>query len=342
MIVRPERPVRETNAIGSEHESRCLIFTGKDTARALKDPSEISELLKEPDTFVWFDLAEPTAADLALLQEEFALHPMAIEDAALTHERPKLERFNGYWLAVIHAASLEHGRLVVHELAVFAGQNFVVTIRAHPVFPIDEIERRWLSRGAIPHDSTGLLYVILDVVVDGYQPVAAAYDERLMDLERDVLDESVSPHRVLREVLSFKRALVLFRRTAAPVRDILAPLLRGDLIPLDPAVQIYYRDVYDHAARIADQIDSMRDLLNSTLDIHLSSQAHRQAEVAKQLTVIATIFLPLTYITGFFGQNFGWMVNRIDRSWEFWLIGVGTQVSALVLLIAYFRYKRWS
>jgi magnesium transporter len=273
VIAGPARPVRETNAIGSGHESRCLIFTGKDTARALKDPSEISELLKEPDTFVWFDLAEPTAADLALLQEEFALHPMAIEDAALTHERPKLEKFNGYSLAVIHAASLdERKRLVVHELAVFAGQNFVVTIRAHPVFPIDEIERRWLARGAIPHDSTGLLYVILDVVVDGYQPVATAYDERLMELERDVLDDSVQPRHVLRDVLSFKRALVLFRRTATPVRDILATLLRGDLIPLDPATAIYYRDVYDHAARVADQIDSMRDLLNSTLDIHLSSQ----------------------------------------------------------------------
>jgi magnesium transporter len=343
MIARAARPARETNAIAAGHESRCLIFTGKDSARALNDPSEISELLRDEQNFVWFDLAEPTAADLALLQEEFSLHPMAVEDASLTHERPKIERFDGYWLTVLHATTLdEHKHLVVHELAVFAGKNFVVTIRAHPVFPIDEIERRWLARGALPHDSTALLYVILDVVVDGYHPVASAYDERLMELESRVVGTPARPEQVLPDVLRFKRELVEFRRAAAPVRDILVPVLRGDLLSLDAAILIYFRDVYDHAARVAEEIDSIRDLLNSTLDIQLSSQAHRQGEVAKQLTLIATIFLPLTYVTGFFGQNFGWMVNRIDGPRPFWLLGIGTQVVALALLVGYFRAKRWS
>jgi magnesium transporter len=343
ILPRAERPVRETNAISTGHESRCMIFTGKDTARALQDPSEISELLKDEHNFVWFDLAEPTHADLDLLQEEFALHPTAVEDAALVHERPKIEAYDGYWLVVLHAASMEHGRLVLHEIAVFVGKNFVVTIRAHPVYPLDEIERRWLAQTGIPHTSTGLLYVILDVVVDAYTPVANAYDEKLIALENRVLQRrrANQQEEVLRRVLSLKRELVQLRHAVAPVRDILSPLLRGELAELDPALVAYFRDVYDHALRAGEQIDSIRDLLNSTLDIHLSSVAHRQGEVSKQLTIIATIFLPLTYITGFFGQNFGWMVTHIDKPSEFFWIGIGSQVLALLILLLYFRRKGW-
>ncbi len=342
ILPREPRPVRETNATAPGHESRCMIFTGKDSARALKDPTEISELLRDEANFVWFDLAEPTQDDLKLLQTEFDLHPTAIEDAALIHERPKIESYDGYWLVVVHAATLQDGQLVTHELAVFAGKNFVVTIRAHPVFPLDEIERRWLAKGALPHTSTGLLYVILDTVVDGYHPIASAYDERLVKLENRVLHTKRNPpQEVLHEVLRFKRDLVRLRHAAAPIRDILAPLLRGEVGQPDASLAAYFRDVYDHALRVTEQIDSVRDLLNSTLDIHLSSEAHRQGEVSKQLTIIATIFLPLTYITGFFGQNFGWMVNHITDGREFLWLGIGAQLITLALLVVYFRRRGW-
>lgn len=244
---------------------------------------------------------------------------------------------------VLHAASMERSRLVLHEIAVFVGKNFVVTIRAHPVYPLEEIERRWLAQTGIPHTSTGLLYVILDVVVDAYTPVANAYDEKLIALENRVLQRrrAQQTEDVLRRVLLLKRELVQLRHAVAPVRDILSPLLRGELGETDPALIVYFRDVYDHALRAGEQIDSIRDLLNSTLDIHLSSEAHRQGEVSKQLTIIATIFLPLTYITGFFGQNFGWMVNHIDKPSEFFWIGIGSQVLALLILLLYFRRKGW-
>ena len=337
------RPVPATNAISAEHESRCMIFTGNDSARALKDPTEISDLLRDPNTFVWFDLAEPTHDDSQLLQSEFELHPVAIEDAALVHERPKIEAYDGYWLVVLHAVTLGRtGKLVSHELAVFVGKNFVITIRAHPLYPLDEIERRWLAKGTIPHTATGLLYVMLDTVVDGYYPVAHAYDERLVQLENRVLHAKRNPPQdVLRDVLGFKRDLVRLRHAVAPVRDILGPLLRGELATLDSSMTAYYRDVYDHALRVTEQVDSVRDLLNSTLDIHLSSEAHRQGEVSKQLTIIATIFLPLTYITGFFGQNFGWMVNHITDGREFLWLGIGAQLITLALLVVYFRRKGW-
>ncbi len=342
ILPRAERPVPPTNAISTEHASRCMIFTGQDTARALKDPTEISDLLRDESNFVWFDLAEPTQDDLDLLQSEFDLHPTAIEDAALIHERPKIESYDSYWLVVLHALTLEAEQLVLHELAVFAGKNFLVTIRAHPVFPLDEIERRWLAKSSLPRTSTGLLYVILDTVVDGYHPVANAYDERLVKLENRVLHSKRNPSQlVLRDVLRFKRDLVRMRHAVAPVRDILAPLLRGEVAELDSSLAAYFRDVYDHALRVTEQVDSIRDLLNSTLDVHLSSEAHRQGEVSKQLTVIATIFLPLTYITGFFGQNFAWMVTRMGDGREFLWLGIGAQLATLVLLLVYFRRKGW-
>jgi magnesium transporter len=343
MIGSPARTPRDTPAISAQHESRCLIFTGKESSRALADQQEISQLLKDENNFVWFDLAEPTATDLALLQSEFALHPTAIEDAALVHERPKIEAFDGYWLVVLHAPTLDRrGRLELHELAVFLGKNFAITIRAHPVFPLQEIEHRWLSRGTIPHTPVGLLYVILDVIVDAFHPIAVAYDERLVALENHVVARG---HRdspaVLRNVLVFKRELVTVRHAATPLREILASILRGDIVALDSSMNAYFRDVHDHALRFTDQIDSIRDLLNSTLDVHLSSEAYQQGEVSKQLTIIATIFLPLTYITGFFGQNFGWMINHIVDQKTFLWIGLGSEIAAVIALFCYFRYKRW-
>ncbi|MFN2459962.1 MAG: magnesium transporter CorA family protein [Candidatus Velthaea sp.] len=325
------------------HEARCLIFTGKEAARALKDPREISDILKDESTFVWFDLAQPSPADLKLLQDEFALHPMAIEDAALSHERPKIDTYERYLLLVVHGASLDlRGRLTINELAIFAGTNFLVTIRSEPLLPLDEIERRWMAHwGPIPRDAIGLLYVILDTIVDGYYPITDAYDSRIDRIEDHLFAEKRKAQTVLKEIFDFKRDLQAFRRSAAPVREILTPILRGDVHQLEPTVLAYYRDVYDHAIRVIDQIDAQRDLVNTTLDIHLSSQSHRQGETAKQLTIIATIFLPLTYITGFFGQNFDYLVKGIAAPSAFWWFGVGTQLTALGALLVYFRYKRW-
>jgi len=325
--------------------ARCLLFTGQDAARELEDKSQISDILENRENFVWLDLALPTHEELALLQEEFKLHPLAIEDATALHERPKIEAYDGFWLAIVHAVTLEPGRkLVTHEIAIFAGDNFVVTIRSAPPWPIAEIERRWQSHwGTVPRDSTGLLYTILDTVVDGYQPVATALDDQIVDLETHLFEPNSQRREslILRRIFNLKRDLSTFRRAVSPVREMLQPVLRGDVKPLSANMLAYFRDVYDHVLRVLETIDSARDLVNGTLDIHLSSMAHKQSEASKQLTIIATIFLPLTYITGFFGQNFAWMVGGITSPQIFWILGVGGQLVALAGLLAFFRYKRW-
>jgi magnesium transporter len=144
-----------------------------------------------------------------------------------------------------------------------------------------------------------------------------------------------------KDIFELKNDVHHARRAIVPMRDILQPLLRGDLKLFDRDDLPFYRDVYDHTIRVIDQLDSARDFINSALEIHLSLVANRQNEVAKQLTIIATIFLPLTYLTGFFGQNFGYMVNNIVSPQTFWFLGVGSQIVGLGALLVYFKKKRW-
>lgn len=321
---------------------RCFVYNGGAAPQMLDDLDAISDVTARREGFVWLDIAQPSADDLALLQREFDIHPVAIEDASLWHERPKIEFFEHYVLVIAHAASTDGaGDLVTHEIAVLAGEQYVVTLRARPVYPLEEVERRRRLSQTVTHDATGLLYIILDTIVDGYFPLTESYDDRLVRLEDRLFANDKFSERSEHEIFLFKRALIVFRSIVAPMREILLRLTHNEIAPLKPGLGLYFRDVHDHVLRALEQIDITRDLVNSTLDIHLASQSHRQNEVSKQLTIIATIFLPLTYITGFFGQNFGWMVNNIVSPQIFWGLGVGSQIATVIILFWYFRFKKW-
>ncbi len=338
------RPLIETPGYDRHRSIRCVVYGNGTVAapKTLDDLESISDILAANEGFVWLDVAQPSADDLAMLQREFEIHPMAIEDASLWHERPKIEFFDRYVLVVTHAASIDaDGGLVTHEIAILAGANYVVTLRAFPVYPIDEIERRRASSRSVPNDATGLLYIILDTIVDGYFLITERYDDRLVRLESRLFESEKFLERTEREIFQFKRALTVFRSIIAPMREVLLRLTHTEIEPLTPNLSLYFRDVHDHVIRSIEQVDITRDLVNSTLDIHLASQSHRQNEVSKQLTIIATIFLPLTYITGFFGQNFGWMVNNIVSPEIFWYLGVGSQIVTLAILFWFFKSRRW-
>jgi magnesium transporter len=185
---------------------------------------------------------------------------------------------------------------------------------------------------------------LLDTIVDGYFPIGDRLEEWIGDLQTNLFGAESDPRKLndmLREIFELKQDVHHARRAVVPMRDILQPLVRGDLKIFKADRERYYRDVYDHAIRVIDQLDSARDLVNSALEIHLSLVANRQNEVSKQLAIIATIFLPLTYVTGFFGQNFGWMVNGITSRGTFFYLGIGIEIVCLVALIAYFRIKKW-
>lgn len=320
----------------------CRVFRNGKPSDVPVDLAELSEVIKESTSFVWFDTIDPGPNDLALLEKEFTLHPLAVEDAVQAHQRPKIEAYGEYWFVIVHGVTDAPSGLTLHEIAIFAGQRFLVTVRHDPAYPLEEIERRWLAHPAsFRQDSGFLLYTILDTVVDGYFPVSEALQEQIDEIEVALFQNRPLHNEVLRDIFSMKKNIQQFRRAALPMRDILNPIIRGDLELFSPEELAYYRDVYDHAVRVIDQLDSVRDLVNSALEIHLSVVANRQNEISKQLTLIATIFLPMSFITGFFGQNFGYMIARITGAGAFWWLGAGGQVAVLIVLLIYFKSKGW-
>jgi magnesium transporter len=177
--------------------------------------------------------------------------------------------------------------------------------------------------------------------VDGYWPAAETLEERVGDLESTLFEEGMQTRPALIEIFDMKKMIQQFRRAVLPMREILIAVERNDLGIIQPPEKPYFRDIYDHATRVNEEIDSARDLVNSALEIHLGLTANQQNNVAKQLTIIATIFLPLTYLTGFFGQNFGYLINGIATRRDFLLYGITLEIVAIAALLFFFKRRRW-
>jgi magnesium transporter len=320
----------------------CTIFKEGQAPRVLDDLTAASEVLKEDGAFVWFDAVAPTAPDLALIKDEFGLHPLAIEDAVMGHQRPKIDRYGDGWFIVVRAVSVDGTKLAVHEMAIFAGPKYIVTVRREPAYPLDEVVRRWeAAERTLPRTAGTLLYELLDTVVDGYSAVAASLEDRTGALEDALLERHDHNETTLLDIFEIGRWIQRFRRAVGPMREVLVPLTRGDAGFIDPAERPYYHDIHDHVERVLDEMDSAKELVTKTLEVHLGLAAQRQGEVTRQLTIIATIFLPLSFITGFFGQNFATLVTDIASPWLFIMLGVGTQILTLAILFIYFKRKRW-
>jgi magnesium transporter len=185
-----------------------------------------------------------------------------------------------------------------------------------------------------------VLYRVVDMLVDGYFPVLASFDDQIDELEDEILKAPTEAQ--LGQLFDMKRSLIALRKVVAPERDVFATLMAGDAIPgMTPDNERYFRDVYDHLIRVSDLVDSYRDLMSGALDTHLSTVSNRLNVVMKQLTIIATIFLPLSFLTGFFGQNFGWMVARLGSLPVFIGAGLGLQVLTVIGLMVFFRRRGW-
>ena len=294
------------------------------------------------DRFFWLDLSSPTAQELAQLAKIFSFHPLALEDTEQFGQRPKLDDYDDYVFMVYYGAS-DHeptGGTPLREVHLFISGHYLVTVHREPLPPLDD-QREHLTGRAL-HSEQFLLYRIFDALADSFFPILSDFDDEIDELEAAILADPKD--RQLERLFVLKRELVLMRKIITPQRDLFVRSI--DQIGHIPGLQVderdYFRDVYDHLIRISDLIDSYRDLLSGATDLYLSTVSNRQNDVMKQLTVIATVFLPLSFITGFFGQNFRVMVdNLISPTWTFWAIGVGSMVVTVLCLIVFFRRKRW-
>src|SRR5581483_11286579 len=232
---------------------------------------------------------------------------------------------------VVYGATDDGDRLV--EVHCFYSERFLVSVHRDDFPAFAEIRRRYQSRETTLEQPSLLLYRIVDGLVDSFFPILAAFDDRIDELENAIFARA--DDKQLQEIFRMKRLLVGMRKAVTPQRDAFAGLMGGvaELPGLAEADEHYFRDVYDHLIRISDLIDSYRDLLTRDMDVYLSTVSNRLNGVMQQLTMIATIFLPLTWLTGFFGQNFGWMVSHIG-SWEtFFVVGLGSEIIGLATLV---------
>ena len=296
----------------------------------------IERALKEDD-LLWLDLQDTGPDTIALLREVFKIHPLAIEDAQEFNQRPKIEDYDDFVSMVAYGARELNQPLV--EVHAFYAEHFLVTVHRDSVPAISHacttLTRVPTTRRLIA------LYRLLDALVDSMFPFLAALDDRIDDLQDEIF---VSPKQEqLSSLFALKRQLVDMRKLVTPQRDMVSSMLT-QVIPIPgmtAETERYVRDLYDHLIRISDLVDSYRDLLGGSLEAYMSMVSNRLNDQMKQLTIIATVFLPLSFLTGFFGQNLGWLVNREGSLTAFLIFGVGTEVAAVLGLLVLFKKRGW-
>jgi magnesium transporter len=289
------------------------------------------------DTLLWLDLADTGPDTLALLREVFKIHPLAVEDAHEFHQRPKVEDYENFvYIVAYGSVGLDQPMVEVH---CFYAEHFLVTVHRDEVPAVADACH---ALGRLPTDRRLVaLYRLLDALVDSMFPFLAALDDRIDELQDQIFAKPTEEQ--LAALFALKRQLVDMRKVVSPQRDMVNSML-AQVIPI-PGMTVegerYLRDLYDHLIRISDMVDSYRDLLSGSLDAYMSVVSNRLNDVMKQLTIIATIFLPLSFLTGFFGQNLGWLVAREGSLGAFLTFGIGLEALAVVGLLFMFRRRGW-
>lgn len=289
--------------------------------------------------FFWLDLHGAEAGDEAMLEELFGFHPLALEDAEHFGQRPKLDDYDDFLLLVAYGANADRDGLV--EVHCFISGKYLVTVHRDDCPSFEEMRLR-AAREQVPPAVGGLLlHSVLDALVDSFFPELTKLDNRIDELEAGILHGPRDEQ--LQEIFRLKRRIITWRKVVTPQRDLLARMVSGVItVPgMTPDMERYYRDLYDHLIRINDYLDSYRDLLSGAMDVYLSTVSNRLNEVMKRLTIVATVFMPLTWIVGFFGMNFAWMVRAVSGWPAFLALGVTTQVAAVLVMVWLFRRKQW-
>jgi magnesium transporter len=318
--------------------SVCFVVHDDGSRQVHFDRATVEGLLAG-GRFFWLDLDQPTEADFEILRDVFGFHPLAVEDSENFDQRAKLDDYDDFIFIVVYGATPDRDQLV--EVHCFYSERFLVTVHHDDCPAFAEIRRRYQDRDMAIDRPSLLLYRVVDGLVDSFFPILGAFDNRIDELEDQIFVRASDQQ--LQEIFRMKRLLVGMRKAVTPQRDTFASLMgRVAALPgLEDEDERYFRDVYDHLIRISDLIDSYRDLLTGAMDVYLSTVSNRLNSVMKQLTVIATIFLPLTFITGFFGQNFGWMVNHIGGVPAFLVFGIGSEIAIVVALLTFFKRRGW-
>ncbi len=303
--------------------------------------TEIGDHLGLADVTVWLDLHDPGVEDLAVLPHEFGLHPLAVEDAVLHHERPKLDRYPDHLFLSAYAVHLDEATaaLVSSELAAFVTPRALITVRKDDGFDVDALVERWDDSPDLAVHGVGyLLHGLLDVVVDGHFTAVQSLDEQIEQLQEQLFASDGAGIEVQRRSFQLRKSLVLLRRVVLPMREVVNTLMRRDVHLVDEEMTHYFQDVYDHVLRATEWTESLRDLVTTILETRLTIQGNRLNEIMKKLTGWAAIIAIPTAVTGFYGQNIPY--PGFGQQW-------GVVASVLLIagigggLYAMFRRRGW-
>ncbi|MFV9504216.1 MAG: magnesium/cobalt transporter CorA [Oscillochloridaceae bacterium umkhey_bin13] len=318
--------------------------------------AEISDYLELPNTLIWLDLEAPDEVEVALLSEEFGFHPLAIEDVVRDHERPKIDRYPGYYLLIFYSAGYNDPSALAGEdvgmpgpspadqpidlrqLSIFVGRNFLVTIHRRPIHQVRATMQRWEMPGTmIGNHIGGMLHALLDTIVDDYFLLM----DQIVDWIEDLEDVIFSKRREgsIEEIFGLKKDLLLLRRVVAPERDLINVLLRQETPIFAPGELVYMQDVYDHIVRVTDSIDAYRELLSSALDSYLSLQGNQLNQLVKTLTLASIILMSASLIAGIYGMNFV-LMPELEWPWGY-PFALSLMLTVGVGLALFFKSRKW-
>ncbi len=324
---------------GRTPPNTCTVIHDRGSEEIHLNRENVEKLLAG-DSFFWLDIDRPDSADYEILRDVFKFHPLAVEDSEKFGQRAKIDDYDNFVFLVLYGAVSEDEDHLV-EVHCFYSERFLVTVHRDEAPAFMEVRQRYVKRARPIDEPAQLLYRLIDGLVDSFFPILADFDDRIDDLENQTFLHAGDQQ--LQDIFRMKRLLVGMRKAITPQRDMFASLMGGvaELPGMSDEDERYFRDIYDHLIRISDLIDTYRDLLTSSMDVYLSTVSNRLNAVMKQLTIMATVFLPLTFITGFFGQNFGWMVGHIRSGPSFLALGIGLEIATIAALFALFKRRGW-
>lgn len=318
------------------------IFTHANGKTRTVDRIDPAWLTPDSGVLVWVDLMNPSPEEgRQILRDVFKFHELAVEDAVSALQFPKVESYGDYLYLILHRidfAAREHC-FQTHDVDFFLGPNYLVTIHTGDSRSIEQIsnvcERNSLALG---EGVAALLHRIIDAMVDNYRPEIEALGERLDDLEVKVFESSNAS--LAKDILNFKKDVASLRRVVQPQRDVVGRLARREFPFIDEQIAYRFRDVHDHLVRIADESMFYQDRITSLLDANLATVSNQLNSIMKILTVIATVFMPLTFITGLYGMNVDLPHFGLGGVAMFWVL-MGIMTTVVAVMLYYFRDRGW-
>lgn len=297
---------------------------------------------RDKRTVTWINIDGVHDADLLRkIREHFGIHPLVMEDVMNTGQRPKMEGFKDYMFLVLKMLSYSEreNEIKSEQVSIILGKRFLISFQEEEGDVFDSVRARIRnSRGRLRQSGTDYLtYVLMDAIVDNYFIVLEKLGEKIESVEEELI-KNPKPE-TLQDIYRMKREMIYLRKSVWPLREVISGLERGDSPLVKGATKVYIRDVYDHTIQVIDTTESLREMVSGMLDTYLSSMSNRMNEVMKVLTIIATIFIPLTFVAGIYGMNFQYM-PELQWEWGYYATWLVMAVIALAMIVN-FKRKGW-